>query len=535
MTEASADRENHGWLALLGLEEDPFAAERGPEYFFAEPAFVQRLDLLTHLLQFSDSLLVVLGEPGAGKSSLLRELRARAGDNWRLSVQRGDEVHSLDSVLRRLAGDLGLEDPPAGGEALPERVMGRCADLREATQLPVLIIDDAQQVPPSLLRGLAGLAGNPGATVRRLRILLFGTSELEGLLAQAGLAPGLAPFVQTLSVPRFNETQAAAYLMYRLTVAGYAGESPFSSTEVRAIAKASDGLPGAINQLARDTLHAHAGQAGLDLGKGGRRRRWPLPLLAGLLLVAGGWWWLADREQPPEPQRLAERPLSLPTPPATGRIEPREPVPVPDPEPARLPLPDIPLGEEPAGDEVAREDTAEPIVPAEPVPDPEPVAPETPSAPAPEPASAPEPEPVPEPAPEPEPEPEAAQPPPPAPAEPEPEPEPAAAPEPATVAAPVGQGQDWIRAQAPGHHTLQLLVSSSEDAVRAFIAQHGLQGELVWYPRRQQGQDRYVLLYGSYPSSAAARAAIAGLPARVQRDQPWPRSFASVQAELPTP
>ncbi|MCA1804354.1 MAG: SPOR domain-containing protein, partial [Xanthomonadaceae bacterium] len=90
-------------------------------------------------------------------------------------------------------------------------------------------------------------------------------------------------------------------------------------------------------------------------------------------------------------------------------------------------------------------------------------------------------------------------------------------------------------AQPAGRYTLQLLVSRSEDAVRAFVAQYGLEGELAWYHRVQNGEDRYTLLFGSYPSLAAAQAAIAGLPARVQRDKPWPRSFASVQAQLPIP
>jgi DamX protein len=535
MTQPPPQDDSRDWLTTLGLEQDPFAPGYRPEFFYAEPAFLQRLDLLTHLLQFSDSLLVVLGEHGAGKTTLLRELSERAGDNWRICVLRGDEVHSLETALRRLAECLGLEALPADAEALPERLMGHCQDLREAMELPILIIDDAEQVPPSLLRRLASLAGDPGATVQRLRILLFGAPALEGLLAQAGLAPGLAPFVQTLSVPRFNEVQAATYLMYRLTVAGYAGESPFSSTEVRAIAKASAGLPGPMNALARDALRTHAGQAGLNLGAAGAGRRWLPLLLGGLLLAAGAWWWTGgfDRQSASESVQWAERPLHVPPQPGLGRIEPRDPVPVPEPEPARAPLPDIGVGAEAepeageaGGEEAQALEEPGPLAAVEPDP-----ALDTPQAP---PAAEAKSEPRVEPEPEPEPK-----------AEPEPEPDPAEAaapeveeplPDPAPpVDAPAGQGMDWLRAQPAGRYTLQLLVSRSEDAVRAFVARHGLEGELAWYHRVQNGEDRYTLLFGSYPSLAAAQSAIAGLPAPVRRDKPWPRSFASVQAQLPTP
>ncbi|HSJ47524.1 MAG TPA: AAA family ATPase [Gammaproteobacteria bacterium] len=542
MTQPSAQDDSRDWLTTLGLEQDPFAPGYRPEFFYAEPSFLQRLDLLTHLLQFSDSLLVVLGEHGAGKTTLLRELSERAGDNWRICVLRGDEVHSLETALRRLAECLGLESLPADAEALPERVMSHCQDLREAMELPVLIIDDAEQVPPSLLRRLAGLAGDPGATVQRLRILLFGAPALEGLLAQAGLAPGLAPFVQTLSVPRFNEVQAATYLMYRLTVAGYAGESPFSSTEVRAIAKASGGLPGPMNALARDALLTHAGQAGLNLGAAGAGRRWPPLVLGGLLVAAGAWWWTVgfDRQSASESVQWAERPLHVPPKPTMGRIEPQDPIPVPEPEPARAPLPEIGVGAETepeAGDEEGQA-VVEPTPLAAAEPDPALDISQAPPAAEAEPELEPEPEPKAEPEPEPEAEPE------PEPeAEPEPEPAEATAPEaeeplPDSAPpgdAPAGQGLDWLRTQPAGRYTLQLLVSRSEDAVRAFVAQHGLEGELAWYHRAQNGEDRYTLLFGSYPSLAAAQAAIARLPARVQRDKPWPRSFASVQAQLSTP
>jgi DamX protein len=517
MSEPAAQGTAPDWLTVLGLVDDPFAPGNRPEYFYAEPVFLQRLDLLTHLLQFSDSLLVLLGAAGAGKTTLLRELSARAGDNWRVCELRGADISSLDGLMQRLADCIGMEAYAGDAGDLSARVMARCADLRGAMELPVLIIDDAELVPPSLLRSLAGLAGNPGATAQRLRILLSGTPELEGLLAQAGLAPGLVPFVQTLNMPRLNEVQAAAYLLYQMTVAGYAGESPFSATEVRAIAKASEGLPGVMNALAQETLRNHAG---LQLGtaRGGRQLRSWLPLvLAAVLLGAAAWFWWPGagpgQSVPATPPR-AEWPLPLPPRPATGVIEDRG-------------LPETPRTEEVA-------ETAEEMAPAPP-------ADLTEEAPrlaqgdgGAEPAvalqeAAPEPPALePEPAPQPQPEPAA-----------QPEPAPAeialeAAPRTAPAAPVVAgmQGADWIRAQPGSRFTLQLLVSGNQEALQSFVRQHRLQGQLAWFRRQQQGREEYVLLYGTYPGRAAAQADIATLPARVQRDKPWPRSFTSVQDQL---
>ena len=532
MNQPTAQAMSPDWLMLLGLEQDPFAPGYRPEFFYAEPAFLQRLDLLTHLAQFSDSLLVVLGETGAGKTSLLRQLRDRAGESWRICELRGEEARNLETVMLRLAECLGMGGLPGDASALPQRVMEHCAALREVMELPVLIIDDAEQVPPSLLRTLASLAGDPGATVQRLRIILFGAPALEGLLAQAGLAPGLAPFVQTLNVPRLTEAQAAAYLMYRLTVAGYAGESPFSATEVRAIAKASGGLPGSMNTLAREALQAHAGRVALKMPSGRRPPRLlPVALLALLLVVAALYWWVESRPQPSGPaEPLAERSLPLPPLPTTGLIIPRDlpeaglPA-TPDPEPVAeaesalvegppaddLPEADIP----PDSQETAEvptpvaEGTAEPEShDAPPVAEQAQAEVELQAEAEPEPA---EPVVVSEPKAE--------------------SPAPAAPVATVPVAATRVHGADWVRAQPGGRYTLQLLVSSSEEAVKTFIDRHGLKGDLAYFYRRQGGEG-YILLYGSYPNTATAKAAISGLPARVQRDKPWPRTFASVQAQL---
>jgi DamX protein len=531
MIQTPAQEPAADWLAALGLEQDPFAPGYRPEFFYAEAGFVQRLDLLTHLAQFSDSLLVVLGEAGAGKTTLLRELRERAGENWRVCELRGGEAHGLDAVMLRLAECLGLGALPADSGELPQRVMDHCMDLREVMELPVLIIDDAEQVPPSLLRTLAGLAGDPGATVQRLRIILFGTPPLEGLLAQAGLAPGLAPFVQTLNMPRLGEVQATAYLMYRLAVAGYVGESPFSATEVRAIAKASGGLPGSMNALAREALQAHAGQGALRRPSGRRPLR-PLAIGLGtvLLLAAGAYWWAGNRPAPvvaPEP--LAERPLLLPPLPATGLIAPRdlpEAEALPPAEPGPLAEPDTAA---PPADRMASDEAAPPAE----GPGPEGETSATEAMPAAEPIPAPGAETGQAVIPAPEAEDRAVT------RAPEAEAPPAEAPVPPLVepSAPASattrlHDEDWIRAQPGGRHTLQLLVSRSEVSVLGFIERHGLQGDLAIYHRQPRGEDRYTLLYGVYPSNTAARAAIAGLPARVQRDKPWPRSFASVQAQL---
>ena len=90
-------------------------------------------------------------------------------------------------------------------------------------------------------------------------------------------------------------------------------------------------------------------------------------------------------------------------------------------------------------------------------------------------------------------------------------------------------GPEWIRAQPRTAFTIQVLGLAQESGVRDFLARHPLDRETAWFRTERNGADWYVAIAGSYPNAEAARTAIASLPAEVRRNQPWIRSFGSVQ------
>jgi len=90
-------------------------------------------------------------------------------------------------------------------------------------------------------------------------------------------------------------------------------------------------------------------------------------------------------------------------------------------------------------------------------------------------------------------------------------------------------GPEWIRAQPRTAFTIQVLGLAQESGVRDFLARHPLDRETAWFGTERNGADWYVAIAGSYPNAEAARTAIASLPAEVRRNQPWIRSFGSVQ------
>ncbi|GEM_PF-1425576 len=546
----------------FSLNTEPFENTLDRRFFYGGTTLMQRLDLLSHLTQFGDSVILVSGPAGSGKSTLLDRFISQAGSQWHLCVLNGDEFARFPECL---AGTLKSAAP-----ASEQELFNDWAARTDNSQLLVIVIDAAEQLGEDAFERLCALLESGHAN--RVRLILFGSPEAQQQHRQA-LEQRQLPFTtQLLEMPRMSEEETAAYLTYRLAVAGYSGENPFTATEIRAICKASDGRPAAINRLARQALLEHQARAG---SKRVRRRKLPrktgtlLPVLgiAAVLVVATWLGW--QRFYPPVTEQMPvaripmeERPLALPepaplvppTPPATPAAPParQESAPTgtaPDrPETGTRPLTEV------AADLDAPE--AAPATRASPV-EPQP-APGTDHRPLPVPAEAQRGaagqtlSPVPAPAADASAHREQAVEPPAAAAIPvipvaeehgtapaapagtppaaatDHSPTPETGMEPAT-AEPLPHRERWLMQQAETAYTLQLLGSRNAESIHQYLEQHHLDThQAAVYKGLYKDADWYVLLYGIYPSRQAAIDARATLPAAIRKDQPWPRTLKSV-------
>lgn len=561
------------YLATLGLQRAPFLDQIDDRLFYADPALVQRLDLLQHLIQFGDMLLGVVGPSGSGKSTLLRQLLARGGTTWRTCRLSATQIPQPANLLALLADGFGL-DRNATPERLAADLLRFGESLRHNGQIAVVAIDDAQLLPDAALKTLLELGGTARDTLKLLRVVLFSEPGLERRITLAGWHSPAQPLLHSLQLPIFDDHQSAAYLMYRLAAAGYSGESPFGLTEIRALHKAAGGLPGRLNVLANETLMEHARRSTVRTPAAGAKRRAAAarPIIVGVTLLAavGGLGWYArqtDEARPPapattvDPQVPTERPPEQhpsPTasPGATTGISPSGSVTAEHAEPAPPPPANgAGTGSPAATDAPADPTAADSQTPAAATGPRSAAAPDT--APGPTAPAAATPgltEPVQDvaagptasaatqgtppaaavgddpagaaPAPPPAPEDRAQSAPPPASAESE---QPATAP--AHLPTDV-RDADWLLARPPSHFTLQLIGVRSPDSLRGYLRDHAIPAPVAYFRTRLKGSDWYVLVQGDYPSMEGARAAAAALPAAVRKDKPWPRRFTNIHFDI---
>ena len=498
-------------VAKLGLLSEPFAGtDDGQHFFYADVNREQRLDLMQHLAPYSE-VLVAIGAPGVGKTTLLQQFVARASETWRMAVVTAQARMSRDEFMAQLMEGFGL----AGDEGTPaeERRAGlvnHLRALRQSAQVPILLVDDAHQLDAEVLELVLDLCEENDAG-HLLSVILFGNPQLQSKLAAPALAPLQGRVAHTFDIPPFSEQETARYIRHRMRAAGAQGEGPFNPALISKIHDASGGIPSLLNEMAHHIIsdspaaapERRRGAAGARPAGGGMDKRWIAVALAGVavaaLLLAGRF----GDDDAGDGDAGGEQPMALSLPETAGREgesrvlrDEGEEVMAMGEAPPAAPAPSEPVFEAPMA-------AAEPPLP-EPVP-------ETPAEASPPPAP-----------------PVAAAAPPPAPKAVEPTPKPSTPPA-------AGDGikrEDWLRAQPPASLTLQLMALKDEKSVRRLIERHKLQDEAAYFRVQRKGQTLYAMVYGVYPSREAANRAAKKLPAGLVSGQPWVRSFKSIHEEI---
>lgn len=527
MTSLHADE---AFLDHYQLSHDPFAP-RVPGFKFFPAQRKPVLGQLHHLARYSQLMLVVSGPLGSGKTLLRQALVASTNKQAVLSVvvsARG--ASDAASVLGQVAQSLDV------AQAEMQAILSKVVQLALTGQEVYLLVDDAEQLDESALQALLELAA--GVPEGRPHVFLFGEPSLIAGLDELNVEEERFHIIE---LAPYSEEETREYLEQRLEGAGR-GIEVFTREQIVDIHENSDGWPGNINQVARDTL-IEAMIASRSTAKrpsmGFKMPKKHVLALSAVVVVAVAAAVLmpkkGDKAPTEAPTAQAQLPLgegganggnpaiefsgsSQPMPlPLVGQSQPvmREPL---------AQAAGMGEGEEgsPAGDTALQPGNPPPTVttiappqgvPAGPAPaQPVASAPAQPVAPAPKPVATQSAKPV-------------------APAKPAPAPTQVAVAKPAAKPAAAGSGNSgWYTGQKPGNYVVQILGTSSEASAQAFVKAQG--GDYRYFKKNLQGKPLYVVTYGSFANRDAAVAAIKNLPAKVQAGKPWPRTVASVQQEL---
>ena len=241
------------YAEFYGLRELPFALTPDPRFIYFTPSHTEVMANLHYGIESGKGLIVVTGEVGTGKTTILRWMMQRL-DRTVLVAYIFNPHLSVAEFYQHVATLLDVQKWQTKSELLLE--LGRALESRHSRGLrTVLIVDEAQGLSSHVLEEIRLLSNFESDTAKQLQIVLTGQPELREVLNRAELRQlkqRIALRCVIKPLPNVEETDR--YITSRLLVAGAERTDVFSPGAIDYIFRCSEGIPRNINNLCDNAL-----------------------------------------------------------------------------------------------------------------------------------------------------------------------------------------------------------------------------------------------------------------------------------------
>ncbi len=239
---------------FFGLRENPFNVNPDPRYLFLTPQAQEALSGLAYGVRMRKGFILLTGEVGTGKTTLINHLL-----DW-LHKQRMPTAFIFNSHLGVsqlfdfVLADFGIPVDTRTKSNVLMRLNEWLLERYRSGQTPVLIVDEAQNLPLYVLEEIRLLLNLETPSEKLLQIVLSGQPELEEKLKRPELRQLRQRIMLRCKTMPLDPEETHGYIHERLSIAGAPGEPIFSPEAIHAIHRHSRGIPRVVNLLCEHAL-----------------------------------------------------------------------------------------------------------------------------------------------------------------------------------------------------------------------------------------------------------------------------------------
>ena len=237
---------------FFGLSGKPFSILPDANFLFLSKQHRHVLNQLEYANLTHPGFIVVTGDVGAGKTTVIRHFLKHLSDEVSVGVITNPSS-SLGSLISWITKTFDIPSIGSDDASLYHSFIAFLVDEYSRGRRAAIIIDEAQNLPPDMLEELRMLSNVNNEEDQLLQIVLVGQPELLTTLKR----PDLRQLVQRISVhcnlTALNAFETAAYIRYRLGVVG-GSRAIFDDIACAAVYFFTFGVPRLINMLCDQAL-----------------------------------------------------------------------------------------------------------------------------------------------------------------------------------------------------------------------------------------------------------------------------------------
>lgn len=237
----------------FGLREQPFHVTPDPRFFYPNLAYQEAYASLMYGIKQRKGFIVLTGEVGTGKTTLLRRLIANVGDSVHFAFVY-NTTSAFDEVLDAICSDFEL--PIEGMRRLEKTQALNSFLLKRLAQgeTVAVLIDEAHNLSVEALENLRLLSNLETGSEKLLQLVLVGQNELELTLTRPALRQLKDRVAIWCRLNQLKEPEVGPFIFHRLSTVGYDKQDLFTPDAIRRIALYSHGSPRQINIICDNAL-----------------------------------------------------------------------------------------------------------------------------------------------------------------------------------------------------------------------------------------------------------------------------------------
>lgn len=243
------------YMNYFGFSAFPFSVTPDPNFFYTNPVYREAYAILQYGIEAKKGFIVITGEVGTGKTTLLRKLMKHNLEGTIHTVFVFNTYLSFTELLQVILYDLGLIPNESNNKVLLLQELNNylITQLKQGHIVSVLV-DEAQNLSDEALEGLRLLSNMETDQEKLIQIVLMGQPELQATLDRPSLRQLKQRVALQCRLSPLKDEEVRPYIDFRLRAAGYNGKDLFESDALRRITFYSNGIPRLVNIICDNAL-----------------------------------------------------------------------------------------------------------------------------------------------------------------------------------------------------------------------------------------------------------------------------------------